>query len=144
MKNLKLKRIKNLINPLISIKWGHSFYATGCCFVTLDPRVPTRATLHVPKLLCKSQLETNLLLNNCSDATFLPTNSYLYRKKCISPNFCLISLKFRENVFDLDMKTGRTMPREACRHCTQSAMLIRFLSNNRQTLSLLAADVATG
>lgn len=36
MKNLKLKRIKNLINPLSSIKQGHNFYTIECCFITLN------------------------------------------------------------------------------------------------------------
>lgn len=50
MKNLKLKRIKNLINPFISIKWGHNFYATGCCCVTLNPNGHTSTIFQLPKV----------------------------------------------------------------------------------------------
>lgn len=49
MKNLKLKGIKNLINPLISIKQDHNFYAIKWCFVTLDPHRHT-STLQFPKV----------------------------------------------------------------------------------------------
>lgn len=50
MKNLKLKRIKNLINPLISIKRGHNFYTIGCLFVTLDPHGHTSTMFQFPKV----------------------------------------------------------------------------------------------
>lgn len=50
MKNLKLKRIKNLINPLISIKQDHNFYTIKCCFVTLDPHGHTSTMFQFPKV----------------------------------------------------------------------------------------------
>lgn len=87
MKNFKLKRIKNLINPLISIKWGHNFCIIGCCSVTLDPHEPTSTMLQFPKLLCKSQLETNTFLNNCSNTTFFQINLYPYRKEMYFTEF---------------------------------------------------------